>query len=888
MKAGVLPATGLFQTAVFWAGLLFYAGLLFCGGAEFFLQGAASDDSVASRVEATVMCPAFFPVLSEILALEENGWPSLISGSPGQDALASGEDSLECRQHTLPCRAFNSFEVSLKYPVRSSGKVAWCDETLPMFPSTDETAQSDDRMNRTIHFASSCCEIDGRDCPDLFGQRWACISQCIAINYLSTAIHFSSAPLKYLKIYKTLPSPSTGVFSDSSPSIDAWATSDLSVSQATWSIILPLSFSGFWISSSISVTSEFSSISVLSSPSGIPPLSSSPGISVQSILPKTQITFLISASPAFKIIIVNISFLNISSSREMDKILEYSKSFRFMLYHTSLVHTSFPVFIVPLPNYHSTVSQSYFIFPVFSNILDNNLFTACQSSQQYPAKDVNVVFLRIPVYTSIAGSYYIVCFVAMDRWEEGMGVRMGWLVGNLLPQEPCESPDQLPLDIADFCRGAPVSSDGHQSLTNGADTAIELNRHSQGWPGLNRSLNLDSGYKIILFGSLTADYFIIMTCNIWWNLRVTGPNSLGDTGQIFMDKINYGSSLFNKRVNVQFGTVNSFFEHLKIFDNNTTKLVAEMQVLAPPAKPLYERSPIHADTRLFRDLLTERLNTEFWETCLTSAKIVKIPDVSQILALSRYISEAEGNLDDNLIKLVSTSGPLNQALQNAIFETHRDLVTYDTFVDPTIDYFESLPETLTLSTWQDELDALKQKSRNVSITHNSNGTLSVDSFKSVQILPDSFSQTLSKQIFQRRREHITWFALYPKIDVDFIFLKEFSVNKIFDKIALGFKNFRLVTGNSSYDQEFSNMIDRYVSVSQDVFGALGSWLILSASNLPKVLHPSRILQLWDIISVSSGDENIKRAVDPLTPGDIYCVNRTDLGSDSLVYTLGHE
>jgi hypothetical protein len=888
VKAGVLPATGLFQTAVFWAGLLFYAGLLCWGGAEFFLQGADSDDSVAFRVEASVMSPASFPVLSEVLAPEEDGWPSLIAGSPGQDTLAVEEESLECRRHTFPCRAFHSFGVSLKYHVSSPGKVASSDQTLPMSLPAEGTAQTDDRKNRNIHSPSSCYEIGDRVWPDLFDQRGPDIRLGKAVYCLSTSIPVTWDFLKFLKIYKNFPSSSNDVGFPLSLSSVTWTISVPSVSQATVPIILLLSSSAFWLSPAITVPSAFPSILIPSTSPVTLLLSLSQKIPDQSRFLEIQETFILSASQAFSIKSIHIQFIDILSSTEILIISEYSKSFKFLLNQTALLHTSYSVILTCLSIHLQMVHQVYFKIPVSLPILDSNSFASFQSSQPYPAKDVHVGFLKISVCTSIARSYDIVSFVAMDRREDDMGVRIVWLVDELIIQIVYGFPKHHPLYTTYFYGGVPASSNCHKNITNVTVPATELSRHQLGMHGLNRKLHLGSYPEIIYPRSCRTYSVTIMVCKIWWKVRVTGLDIKEDMGQSFMDRIIYDSALFNRAVAEQLVKVYSYYGNQQIFDNNTAQLVAEIQVLAPPIKSLHERSPIYPDTRLASELLTERLNDEFWDACLDSAEIVKIPDASGRRDLATYISTNIGRLDDNLFKLVSPSGPLNHALQNAIFKTHNDLVTYTNLVDPTINNFEKLPGTLTISSWKDEMDSLKQKFRNASITHNPDGTLRIDSLKGVQRLPEGISLTLSRQIFQRRREHLTWFALYPRLKTDFIELKESTANNIFDKIASEFEKFHVITGNPRHDQEFSDMLDSYVSVSQDGFVALGSWLILSVSQLPNVSHPSRILQLWDIISVSCDDKDIKGAVDTLIPGDIYCVNRTDLGPEYLVYTLSHE
>jgi hypothetical protein len=867
VKAGVLPATGLFQTAVFWSGLLFYAGLLFCGGAEFFLQGAASDDSVASRVEATVMCPASFPVLSEILAPEENGWPSLISGSPGQDALVAGEDSLECRQHPFTCRASYSLEVSLKYPVRIPCKVTCSDQTLPISLVADGVAQADDRKNCNIHSASSWCESGGRDYPDLFGQRVPDIRQSKAVDSLSKISPLSSAPLIFLKISTTLTSPSTGIDFITLPSTVAWITVAHSVLSATGSTIFPLSSSTFLKSLAISFPSVFPSISVPSSSPVTPLLTQSPGIKIQYTFPAIQVTFVTSTSPAFLVMPIHFSCFSHISITKSNLILEYSEHFDLLPCQKFFVNTSYQVLILYLSIPVSSKSQVYpllFVSQTVSKILS---FTASLIFQSFSAKDVHSASVVLLVYTSFSEACDIVCFVAMNRLEESMSIRGGGLANDLHHPEARESHEQPSQNTPEFCGGISVSVNGLVCIINWTIPTNELRLHPQGRPCLDRALDLWFVPKIIDFKFFTADSFTIIARNIWWAARVAGPNSIEDMELSYMDRISYG---------------------IELFDGKTLKLMDEIQMLAPSAKPLYEQSPIYADTRLVRDLLTGRLNTGFRSAYLDNPDLKIIQDFSEIYALSGYISKTGGIPDDNLIKLISTNGQLNHALQKAITGTHSDIVNYSDFFGTAIDDLQRLPEPLSSSAWMSEIDSLKEKSRNVSITQKPDGTLSIDSLTGVQRLPGGFSQMLCKQIFQRRREHLTWFALYPELKTDFIGLKESRINRIFKQISSEFARFRVVKGNLCFEQKYSDMLDLYISVSHDGFNALGSGLILSAAHLPKVLHPSRILQLWDIISVSSGDIDIQGAVDTLTPGDIYCVNRNDLSPVSLVYTLVHE
>jgi hypothetical protein len=834
------------------------------------------------------MSPASFPVLSESLAPEEGGWPSIIAGSKGQVALAAGADSLDCRQRSFSCRASYSLEVFLKYPVRSSGKVACCDQTLPMSPAAHGIAQADDRKNLTIHSASSCCEIGFRDCSDLFGQRGPDICLGKAVDWLSTSTSLPSGPNNFLRIPTTLQSSSTGVAFAPSRFTVVLTTSVSSVYSVTGSTFLTLTFLEYWVSPTIFVPSAFLSISVPSASPVTPLLSSSTGILVQSTFPTIQVTFVPPTSPAFPEKSVNIEFLNLVSSIKIIAISEYSNNFRFLPYHTISVHTSYPIIFVSLSIPLSAAYKVSLPFPASSIIISNYLFAKSQSFQSSPGKDVLLVFSTNRVCTSIAGSYDIVCFITMDRREDDMCVRMEWLAADFLIPKASECPEQPPLDTPELCGGAPVSGNGLQSISNWTIHANELCRHPLGRPGLNRKLHFGNGLEIIFSGSCTSDSFTIMICKIWWTARVTGSASIEDMVQRFMNRVNYDSILFVECARTQLVKVLDRFGNREIFDDSTAQLVAEMQVLAPPALPLFERSPIYADTRLFKELLSGTLNTEFRSAFLDIPEIIKMPDIFARHTLSGYISQTDNRPDDNFIKLVSKNGPLTLALKKAIYGTYNDLVNYTYLVDPIIDDLEQMPKILTISAWTDKMDALKQKFRNVAITYKPDGTLSIDSLRGQQRLPDGISNILSKQIFQRRREHLTWFALYPELKTDFLELKVSSVKKIFDQISSEFSKFSVLTGNVNADQKNSDMLDRYVSISQDGFSALGNWLILSAAHLPNVLHPSRILQLWDIISVSSIDNDIKGAVDPLIPGDIYCVNRTDLMPYSVVYTLSHE
>jgi hypothetical protein len=547
-----------------------------------------------------------------------------------------------------------------------------------------------------------------------------------------------------LKISRPLALPSTGVAFVSSPFTAFWASSASSVSPATESTIFPLSSSAFLISPTISVPSVFPSISVLSASPITLLLSSSPGIQLKSKFPANQVTVVHFASLAFLFNPFHNPFLDILSSSKIIIISDYPESFSFLFYQTTLVHTSYHGLIVFLSIPVLSASHVSFAFPVSSTILGNYLFGACHSSQLYPAKDVHVERLKIPFFTSIAGSYDIACFVVMDRWEEDMGVMIEYLAGDLDITKASECPEQPPLDTLELCGGAPVSGNGLQSISNWTLPANELCRHPLVRPGLNRKLHLGTGNEILYFGSCTSESFTSMDCKILWNTKVAGPDSIGDMVQSFMNRVNYDSVSFIERTREQLVKVYDRFGYRKLFDDSTAQLLAEIQVLAPPALPLFERSPIYSDTRLFRVLLSGRLNTEFRNAFLDNPEIIKMPDLFSRRALSGYISQTEDRPDENIIKLVSINGPLNLALQKAIYGTFNDLVNYTNFVDTTIDDLERLPKTLTISSWMDEMDILKYNYRNVSIIEKPDGTLSIDSLRGTQRLLDGFSRILSR------------------------------------------------------------------------------------------------------------------------------------------------
>jgi hypothetical protein len=709
-----------------------------------------------------------------------------------------------------------------------------------------------------------------------------------AVYWVSTSTHVIWDFLKFLIIYISFPSPSNDVGFTPSLSPVTWTISVPSVSQATVPTILTLPSSLFWLSPAKTVPSAFPSISLPSISPVTQLLLSSQDIPDQSRFLAVEETFFTSVSLAFPVKFVHIQFMNILSSTEILVISEYLKSGKFMAYQTTLLHTSYSLTLRCLSIILPTESQVYFALQVSLTILGSNSLVSFLLPQLYPAKVVHVDYFKISVCTSIARSYDIASFIAMDRREDGMGVRIVWLVDDLIIPKACEFPEQSPLNTPDFSGGVPVSNNGHQSITNCAVLATELHRDHLGLPALNLALYLWSVPEMNFFCSSTSDSATIIAFKVWCNALVTEPDSIEDMEQNIMDRICYDSVVFIKCSREQLVKVYDRFGYRKVFDDSTAQLVAEIQVLAPPALPLYERSPIYADTRLVRELLTGRLNMEFRSISLDISEKYVIPDLFARHMLSGYISLTDDKPDDNLIKIVGINGPLNQALKKAIYGTHSDIVNYNNFFGHTIDDLERLPKTLSLSTWLSEIEALKHKSRNVSISRKPDGALSIDSLRGSQRLPDGFSHILSRQIFQRRREHLTWFSLYPSLKTNFIKLKESRVNKIFDKIVSEFERFSVITGNPRHDQDISDMLGRYVSVTQDGFRALGNWIILSASQLPKVLHPSRILQLWDIISVSSYDKDIKGAVGTLTPGDIFCVERTDLGPVSLTYTLSHE